>query len=88
MHYNRRFVGYFMGTYQAIMGGGSRWRSLPLPEAAGQRRHRHHNTGRASEAEDAGGSRRRCFFTCKALTQPSRCGCIFTFAVLFVACRT
>ena len=39
MHYNRRFVGYFMGTYQAIMGGGSRWRSLPLPEAAGQRRH-------------------------------------------------
>ena len=40
MHYNRRFVGYFMGTYQAIMGGGSRWRSLPLPEAAGQRRHK------------------------------------------------
>ena len=58
MHYNRRFVGYFMGTYQAIMGGGSRWRSLPLPEAAGQRRHKEITTQSPKAAHTSQAMRR------------------------------
>ena len=32
MYYNRRLVAYFMGAYQAIMGGGARCRSCPFPK--------------------------------------------------------
>ena len=35
MYYNRRLVAYFMGAYQAIMGGGARCRSCPFPKGQG-----------------------------------------------------